>query len=181
MFDILDPTTTAEEDPINYAPRPESLNGLKIGLVENTKPNAEKVLQAIANQMAETYGTDMIHLVHKSQRAPLADADIKKLQIEADFVICGVGDCGACSSGSVLDAILLERSGIPAVAIITDRFEETGQEMAGLWGVPTFRFVQMPHPLGSLAVDEIEDRAASLLEKISILLLRGQEASEKAA
>lgn len=181
MFDIMDPTTAAEEAPIDYAPRPVSLEGLKIGLVENTKPNAEAVLRAVAAEMATAYGAETVHLVHKSQRAPLADADIAKLKAEADFVICGVGDCGACSSGSVLDAILLERQDIPAIAIITDRFEETGREMAALWGVPAFRFVQTPHPLGSLTADEIAHRARPLMETIAALLLRGQDAPDAEA
>lgn len=62
MFDILDPTTTSDEDPIAYAPRPTGLGGLKIGLVENTKPNSEAVQHAVAARMAAEHGAETAFL-----------------------------------------------------------------------------------------------------------------------
>ena len=74
----------------------------------------------------------------------------------------------------MLDAIILEKAGIPAIPIITDAFESTAREMAELWGVPGFRYVAMPHPLASLTPEEIDQRADSLLGKVLELLQRGQ-------
>ena len=74
----------------------------------------------------------------------------------------------------MLDAVILEKAGIPAIPIITDAFESTAREMAELWGVPDFRFVMMPHPLASLTPAEIERRADELLEKVLGLLQEGQ-------
>jgi hypothetical protein len=74
----------------------------------------------------------------------------------------------------VLDAIILEKAGIPAVPIVTDAFESTAKEMAELWGVPEFRFVMMPHPLGSLTTDQIGDRARTLIQPVLSLLREGQ-------
>jgi hypothetical protein len=113
--------------------------------------------------------------VHKPQRAPVKDAQIAELKGKTDFVIAGVGDCGACSSGSLLDAVILEKAGIPAIAIVTDAFYATAREMAELWGVPNFRFVMMPHPLASLTPDEIDRRADELLGKVTALLREGQQ------
>jgi hypothetical protein len=74
----------------------------------------------------------------------------------------------------VLDAVILEKAGVPAVPIVTDAFESTAKEMAELWGVPDFRFVMMPHPLGSLTPDGIERRAHGLVEQVLALLKSGQ-------
>jgi len=74
----------------------------------------------------------------------------------------------------LLDAIILEKAGIPAIPIITDAFESTAREMAELWGVPGFRHVAMPHPLASLTPEEIDQRADALLGKVLELLQRGQ-------
>lgn len=76
----------------------------------------------------------------------------------------------------MLDAVLLEKAGVPAVPIITAAFESTAKEMAELWGVPEFRFVAMPHPLGSLTAEHIEDRARGLIEPVLALLQDGQGA-----
>ena len=74
----------------------------------------------------------------------------------------------------MLDAVILEKAGIPTVPILTDAFESTAKEMAELWGVPDFRFVMMPHPLGSLSHDAIEKTANALIEPVIALLREGQ-------
>ncbi len=74
----------------------------------------------------------------------------------------------------MLDAILLEKAGSPTVPVITDAFDNTAKEMAELWGVPEFRFVMMPHPMGSLSDDDIARRAEGLVARVTGLLLEGQ-------
>ena len=93
MIDIVDPTTASvSSEPIDYARRPQSLNGLRIGLVENTKKNSEVVLRKIAASLASSHGMKIEVLLHKAQRAPLKDAQIAELKDRADFAIVGVGD-----------------------------------------------------------------------------------------
>ncbi len=74
----------------------------------------------------------------------------------------------------MLDGILLEKAGIPAVSIITEPFVPTGQEMAASWGVPNYRFVVMPHPIANLAEADLEARADTLTEQVVTLLRAGQ-------
>lgn len=69
---------------------------------------------------------------------------------------------------------MLERAGMPAIPIVTDAFHATAREMAGLWGVPEFQFVMMPHPLASLAPDAVERAAEELVDKVIALLRDGQ-------
>ena len=76
----------------------------------------------------------------------------------------------------MLDAVILEKAGIPAIPVITDAFGSTGREMADLWGVPGFRFVTMPHPLASLDPEAVERRADELVDKVLQLLQEGQPA-----
>jgi hypothetical protein len=176
-MNILDPTIATEEEPIAYVPRPTELRGLRFGLIENTKKNAEAVLTRLAEKLAAAHGMRAELLLHKAQRAPVKDTQIVELKDRVDFAIAGVGDCGACSSGILLDAIMLERAGVPAIAIVTDAFNATAREMAELWGVPNFRFVMMPHPLASLTAAEIDRRADELLGKVTALLQEGQHAA----
>ncbi|MEX2449928.1 MAG: hypothetical protein WD407_03655 [Rhodospirillales bacterium] len=74
----------------------------------------------------------------------------------------------------MLDAIILERAGIPAVPIVTSVFESTAKEMAELWGVPNFRFLMMPHPLASLSAADIAKRAEDMVPRVLELLASGQ-------
>ena len=74
----------------------------------------------------------------------------------------------------MLDAVMLEKVGIPAIPIVTDAFVTTAKEMAELWGVPEFRFIMMPHPLASLTPAQIDLHAQDLVDKVLGLLQQGQ-------
>ena len=93
MLNILDPTIAMpEHERIDYVPRPKRFEGLRIGLIENSKKNAEAVLRRVAVKLDMAYGMKMKVLVHKHQRAPLEDAQIAELKGRVDFAIAGVGD-----------------------------------------------------------------------------------------
>ncbi len=91
-MDILDPTIATEREHIDYAPRPEILIGLRIGLIENTKKNSEAVLRKLAEKFATAHGMTVDVLVHKPQRAPLKDDQVAELKEKINFAIVGVGD-----------------------------------------------------------------------------------------
>jgi len=76
----------------------------------------------------------------------------------------------------VLDGILLEKAGIPAVSIVTDAFEETGRVMAGNWGVPDYRFLAVAHPIANLEDAELDASANGVIDDVVDLLSKGQDA-----
>ena len=92
MMNILDPTISTAREQISYVPRPGSLRGLRVGLIENTKKNSEAVLRKLAEKLETVHGVKMEVLVHKPQRAPLQDTQIAELKGKTDFAITGVGD-----------------------------------------------------------------------------------------
>ena len=75
----------------------------------------------------------------------------------------------------MLDSILLERKGMPAVSIVTDAFIETGKAITKAWGLPDFKFLSMPHPIANLTEAELDQRAHEIVPKVVQLLLEGQE------
>ncbi|MBI2555412.1 MAG: hypothetical protein HYV92_13560, partial [Candidatus Rokubacteria bacterium] len=99
-------------------------------------------------------------------------ADVRKT---CDVMVAGIGDRGSCSSGSVLDGILLEKAGVPSASIVTDVFEVTGRAMAEQWGLPYYRFLVMPHPTANLTEAELDQRAREIAPEVVKLLLQGQE------
>ena len=75
----------------------------------------------------------------------------------------------------MLDSILLEREGIPAISIVTDAFVETGDIMASNWGIPGFRFLSVPHPVANLNDEELDQRANDVVNDVVDLLKKGQK------
>jgi hypothetical protein len=93
MIEIFDPTTEAAEQAIAYVPRPRSLRDLRIGLVENTKHNSDKLLLKISKLLKEEYGarSDVIRSKHGAG-VPAHDDIIEEFTCNCDVVIAGIGD-----------------------------------------------------------------------------------------
>ena len=90
---LFDPTTSPGKEAFSYATRPGSLEGLKVGLVENTKYNSEVILRKIAERLDERYHVKMVHLDHKQSSSHSVNNEaIAALKGEADFVVAGIGD-----------------------------------------------------------------------------------------
>ena len=70
---------------------------------------------------------------------------------------------------------MFEQHGIPSASIITDVFRATGAAMARTWGLPDFRFLEMPHPIANLTEAQLDERAASITPQVVKLLLEGQK------
>ena len=75
----------------------------------------------------------------------------------------------------MLDGILLEKHGVPSASIVTDVFEATARAMAEQWGVPTYKFLMMPHPIANLTDKELDQRAREMAPEVVKLILQGQE------
>ncbi len=52
-----------------------------------------------------------------------------------------------------------EKLGIPAVAVITDRFEASARAMAAANGLPEYPFAVIDHPIAGNRDDELRDKA----------------------
>ena len=72
----------------------------------------------------------------------------------------------------MLDAILMEQQGVPAVAIVTAPFRKTGQTMADSWGLPDYLFLDCQHPIGNLTGIDLDKIADALAESVERLVVR---------
>lgn len=169
---LLDPTGAAEgASDGTLSPRPVSLKGLTVGLLDNTKPNSTLLLDEIAADLSRDYGIGEIkHYVKDYFGTPVKDELFQQIVSEVDIVITAVGDCGSCSAATVADGIMFERAGIPTVSITSDSFAMSGQAMASVQGFPGFQFVMVQHPVASLDAEHIRGRADQALpEALRIL------------
>ncbi|MGE5290810.1 MAG: UGSC family (seleno)protein [Micromonosporaceae bacterium] len=176
MFEtIVDPTVgppaSSECDQPTLAARPDSLFGLRLGLLANTKRNAEQFLQQVGEQLAEQYRLQMVLARKKPNIIETApEPMMAEFADRCDIVVAGVGDCGSCSASAVADGLLLEQAGIPAVVICTDAFMASADAMARLRGAPGYRYVTTPHPVANLTAGGIHDRAVAAIPAIVTLL-----------
>ncbi|WP_221585470.1 UGSC family (seleno)protein [Microbacterium sp. G2-8] len=168
---ILDPTGGAPgpspEDDV-LADRPAALEGLRIGLLDNTKHNALLFLETVGELLRAEHGAASVGIVETKANfsVPVDGEIVGRYASASDVVVTGIGDCGSCSAAAVADGIAFERAGLPAAVVLTDAFEMTGRTMAGVQGVPGYEWITTEHPMASLTGDEVRERARRLLPEI---------------
>ena len=92
-MEILDPTTEAVTQTIAWAPRPASLSGKKVALIDNTKFNSDNLLVKIGNILVDDYGAASAKMWRKKNASVPAHAEIiEEVKKSADVMVAGVGD-----------------------------------------------------------------------------------------
>lgn len=160
---VFDPRGRVENSEAPLAPRPSSLSGLRLGILDNSKWNANKLLRGAATALSATIEFAAINYYVKHSFSKDADpALIGRIAAECDIVLTAIGDCGSCCSCCVRDSIALERLGIPAACIITTEFVTETKLTRAAIGMPALVPVVIDHPVSSITVAEVAARVAQI-------------------
>ena len=90
------PRVAAQEDPsppVSYSARPKGINGLRLGFLDNTKPNSDRFLLHLAGHLQAHYELANVrhHRKHDSS-SPVGKSLLAELAQECDAVINAVPD-----------------------------------------------------------------------------------------
>ena len=90
-FIVLDPTLKVEAARVQRAPRPAHISSL--GLLDNGKPNSDKLLKKITAMLVAHYPGLRIHYYRKpGAYRPAPTALLDQVASECDAVLVGIGD-----------------------------------------------------------------------------------------
>jgi len=91
---LLDPTGDSGRDTnTSLAPRPQSLKGLTVGLLDNTKPNGAVILRAVGRELQERYGVREIRMFRKGYfGTPVEESVVQQTLHNCDFAVAAIGD-----------------------------------------------------------------------------------------
>ena len=90
---LMDPTAGPVAAEVKLAPRPHSLKGLRVGLIENTKFNSKALLLKVAHRLEQRYGMTVALLNRKRSASHEVEPDaVREFKVKADFVVSGIGD-----------------------------------------------------------------------------------------
>lgn len=178
---IYRPDSIPGPEPARLAPSPKSLAGLRIAVLDNGKPNAGVVMARVAETLATRVGAKVALVTKKGPRGESANAaepcapDIfERVLKEADLVITGAADCGSCTAYSVVDAIALEKAGVPAVVVTTTKFRPIAETLSEQFGLKETRLLVLPHPIGGTERERLFAWADEGVERV-ISALTSQE------
>jgi len=160
---VFDPRGVILNDVTPVAPRVRQLARRRLGILDNSKWNANKLLRGAAAALSAgiEFGAVNYYVKHSFSKDAHPEL-IDRIAAENDIVLTAIGDCGSCTSACVRDAIALERRGVPTAVIITTEFvHETDLTRIAL-GMPDLRPVVIDHPVSSITQAEVEVRVEQI-------------------
>jgi hypothetical protein len=93
MIEILDPTAEVPAQAIAYVDRPATLEGKRVGLIDNTKFNSDRLLEKIGAILKAEYGVAETRMFRKHNASvPAHEEIIVELRKGFDAMVAGVGD-----------------------------------------------------------------------------------------
>jgi hypothetical protein len=93
MIELLDPTAEVTAQGIAYVDRPATLEGKRVGLIDNTKFNSDRLLEKIGAILKAEYGVAETRMFRKHNASvPAHEEIIVELRKGFDAMVAGVGD-----------------------------------------------------------------------------------------
>ena len=90
---ILDPVSVPKTKRLTLTPRPQSLAGLRIAVVDNTKPNFNIFMDRIEDLLLTRYGVGSVsRYVKPGRTVGVAASVVAEIKAKCDFAITGLGD-----------------------------------------------------------------------------------------
>lgn len=161
--DVLNPLADFGGEEININGIPKDVS--KISFFDNTKPHADTIL----NFIKENLGDFEFNYFTK----PAAESASKKDIIAAansDLCILALGDCGSCTTWTILDAIRLEKEGVSTISICSSKFVDFAKLLAESNGAKDLCIISIDHPIAGQKISSVQKKANGLLVKIKELV-----------
>ncbi|MCC7484518.1 MAG: hypothetical protein IT529_05970 [Burkholderiales bacterium] len=73
---------------------------------------------------------------------------------------------------SVHDTVEFEKRGVPAAVVITEAFRKAAEFQFRGRGMPGHGWIELPHPVSSLAPEEVRALAAARVDEVARALTR---------
>jgi hypothetical protein len=161
--EVLDPLAEIKTIRENINKIPDDFN--IVSIINNTKPGADIVLSVVA----ETLGKRNFINVKKPAGAPATPQQLEKAG-NGELAVLALGDCGSCSSWVILDAIRLEKMGVPTLSICSTKFSKFAHELARSHGAEDLRILSVKHPIAGISEDEIREKTMEILPSLRYIL-----------
>ncbi len=161
--EVLNPLGETEMDKVEINPLPKELS--RISLFDNTKPGANIILETVLESLGEIEFSD----VKKPAGASATPQQLKNAA-DAKLSILALGDCGSCTTWVVLDAIRLEKKGVPTISICSHHFAPFARELAESYGAKDLRIVEIEHPIAGLSEEDVKAKTLKIIPEIKEIL-----------
>ena len=162
--EVLNPLAEVDALKVHVNFVPDNIDVLS--LVDNTKPNADLILDLVSKDIENTTSIK----IRKPTGAPATDKQIK--QAKTNLSILALGDCGSCTTWLILDAIKLEKQGTPTISICSNIFAPFARQLAESYGASQLRIVEVEHPIAGQSKEIIRNKTEKTINQIKNIILK---------
>jgi hypothetical protein len=90
---VYDPRGVVEAEPMTTAARVKKLEGLRLGVLDNTKWNANKLLRGVRDRLTERHAFGSVNYYRKDSFSLNAAPElVRSIAAENDIVVTAIGD-----------------------------------------------------------------------------------------
>jgi hypothetical protein len=90
---VFDPRGAVETEPLALAPRKDGLAGLRLGVLDNAKWNAGRLLRTAAARIGEEHALAAVNYYRKESFSKDAEPELlARIAAENDVVLTAIGD-----------------------------------------------------------------------------------------
>ena len=90
---VYDPRGAVSADEKPLAPRLPKLEGVRLGILDNTKWNSNKLLRRVRDELKQSYGFAQVNYYRKESFSKFAEpALIREIAADNDAVVTAIGD-----------------------------------------------------------------------------------------
>ena len=90
---VYDPRGVVEAAPLAMSPRVKKLEGLRVGLLDNTKWNANKLLRGVRDRLARKHAFGAVNYYRKESFSLAAAPELlAEIVANNDVVLTAIGD-----------------------------------------------------------------------------------------
>jgi hypothetical protein len=94
---------------------------------------------------------------------PAPEELLAEVAAVAQYAVAGVGLCGSCTAGSLVDAASLWKLGVPTTALVWQGFERTAKAHTSMQGVPDLPVQLVPDlKIGESEIDHANKAEAAV-------------------
>jgi hypothetical protein len=161
--EVMDPLADFGGKKIHLNEIPPEIS--KISLFDNTKPNADLILETICSNLE---GVEIIH-AEKPAGAGATDEQLQKAA-QGDVSILALGDCGSCTTWIILDAIRLEKKGVSTISICSHKFAPFARNLAQSHGAKCLRIIEVIHPIAGQEKATVKEKTLKIVPEINKIL-----------
>ncbi|MBL8551317.1 MAG: hypothetical protein JNJ73_15130 [Hyphomonadaceae bacterium] len=139
------------------APRPSSLEGKTVYLVDSRFDDSAELLKQIVAWFADNMPSVQTKLVSLAGNYKRDDPELwEEIRAKGHAAILGVGHCSTCAPAVSTHAITLEtKYGVPTAAVHTYKFDRVVRSVTRMAGLPAAPCVFVPQPVMGKSAAEL--------------------------